>query len=362
MIWTWTSTKSSARLRMIEDVAQQRHGPLFAKTDQLLRDRVTRGGADHQRLLQDGERLVVAEVRDGPNGVPLHLRILVVEHRGEVRQRVLSAEHAKHVDGGPANAAGFDDCFSRSTVSRPAAPNPNSSSRSRRIARLFSSTMSASASGPMIRVPTVRQSRLNGSTSASSAVRRTCTTMWRARGPSASASIADSAAARTGSRPPSLVSFTSGERELLRLLMSPTLCPSFDLGDDRARATSRQGSSVALDVQQIEQQIEVELPHAPSSSTVASQPCDSLGGIVGDPLDLNRLCLRARQLPCVFGETRTFRRSTRPACRAARCHSSSKPASCPSGLCRGFLFREIEQPLLPIDLRHEQLQRQRQPL
>jgi hypothetical protein len=58
-------------------------------------------GAAGERLLEDSECGVGADVHDSANGVALHLRLVVVQQFGEIGQRLAPAELAHEVNGRP---------------------------------------------------------------------------------------------------------------------------------------------------------------------------------------------------------------------------------------------------------------------
>ena len=55
--------------------------------------------AGDERALEHGVGLVGADLHDGADRLTLHLRVGVVEHRRQLRQRLAPAEDAQQVDG-----------------------------------------------------------------------------------------------------------------------------------------------------------------------------------------------------------------------------------------------------------------------
>ena len=149
------------------------------------------------------------------------------------------------------------------------------------------------------------------------------------------------------------------EHQLLSFGHVATLYSSFDLADDRLRHVPP-WFEVGLYAQQVQQQAEVELPEGRIVNR--SHPGgDSVRRVVGDTLDLQSLSVRARQLARVLARHERLvgvRRQHvgRPLPQLGKAVQLSQRALC------GFVLRKIQQPRLPVEVRNEQLQGQRQSL
>ena len=244
---------------------------LSSRSDnQLLHDRVARGTARDERALQDSEGGIGADLHDGPDGLPLHLLIGVVRAappaRATPRRRQIPGADRSPC-GAPLDSA---DVFSCSTELRPTAPKSSRISRSARIARVFSSTASASASGRTDAAPSVWQMLRRGGHALD---RRRCAvarTMWRISGPAESLSASADAAGASRPRPPVCCSRRMAVARLAAASKIAQQCPALDFGrHDRGERVP--ADRVVLDPEEIEKQLRSRSCSA--SSEIVSSHC-----------------------------------------------------------------------------------------
>ena len=240
---------------------------------------------------------------------------------------------------------GFGDCFSRSTVSRPAAPKPNKQLAEARIALLFSSTIEhfRQRTDHAPRRSSGRCGRRDRRRH-----RRPCAVGWRSGARarhSPVASTADSATDRSASRPPVPVRGRWRTPACARRRMSPAFSALFDLANDDPRGIAP-GRRVVF------HSAADRAAGAKSSalmrvrSTVASHACDALGRVVRHALDVDGLLLRAGELAARTRSDTKFSSEYDASMLAADSQSSSKPACWPSGLCSASCFaRSIRRSL-----------------
>ena len=195
------SAERAAVVDVLEDVDEQRRRALVADRAERLHDRFARrGGAAGQRLLEHaGKRCVGADVEDRAHRFALHLRLVVVEQLGQIRQRVAAAELAQQVDGRPA-----DRRVRRALQPLDGAPADGAERRSgspsaaRACAAALRPTAPRRAGGPALRRATrTSPSRARTARRRSS---RGASTMWRIIGPATSMSIAVIACCRRAGR------------------------------------------------------------------------------------------------------------------------------------------------------------------
>ena len=264
-----------------------------------------------------------------PYRLALHLRVAVLEHR---RQASASASWPPNIRSrsiAVRRAAGFGDSFNCSTVSRPARPNPNSRSRSRRIAR-----------GIVLGGQRVGQRRDDPRTDGLAQPRNRLDAVVvnfpelgdEIPGQPARGELLSRGFGRTSQElPPARTRLT---RDcgccLLGRLKVAAEHSALDFANATIPAISAHHDLVVFDLEQVEQQLKVELLDGGVGNGL--KPCvDAFRRVVRDALDVYGLLARTRQFARVIGRDIALVR-VRASISVADCHSSSKLASRPNGV------------------------------